>query len=54
MPIKKETAAFLLSSAKRHERALPYQLRAKTTFELSADGLRCSIAIPVSDLQETA
>ena len=28
------------------ERALPYQLGAKTTFELGSDGVRCTIDIP--------
>jgi two-component sensor histidine kinase len=30
------------------ERALPYQLNAKTTYELGADGVRCTIAVPIS------
>ena len=30
------------------ERALPYQLRARTTYLLGPDGVRCTIAIPVS------
>jgi PAS domain S-box-containing protein len=30
------------------EKALPYQLRAKTTFELGIDGVRCTLLIPVS------
>jgi len=30
------------------ERALPYQLKAKTTFELGADGVHCTISLPVS------
>lgn len=30
------------------ERALPYQLKAKTRFELLADGVHCTISIPVS------
>ena len=30
------------------ERALPYQFRAKTTFELGADGVRCTITVPIS------
>jgi len=32
------------------ERALPYQLEAKTSFALGPDGLRCTIAMPVSEL----
>ena len=30
------------------ERALPYQLKAKTSYELGADGVRCTIAVPIS------
>lgn len=30
------------------ERALPYQLKAKTSYTLGADGVRCTISIPVS------
>ena len=30
------------------ERALPYQLKAKTTYELTSDGVRCSISLPIS------
>ena len=30
------------------ERALPYQFRAKTIFELGADGVRCTITVPIS------
>ncbi|HEV7344742.1 MAG TPA: PAS domain S-box protein [Devosia sp.] len=30
------------------ERALPYQLDAKTSFELSREGVRCTISLPVS------
>lgn len=30
------------------EEALPYQLQAKTTYALTPDGVRCSIALPVS------
>lgn len=30
------------------EKALPYQLRAKTSYALTADGVHCSIALPVS------
>lgn len=31
------------------ERALPYQLGAKTTYVMGTDGVRCSIAVPVSN-----
>ena len=30
------------------ERALPYQLDAKTTFEIAADGVHCTIELPIS------
>jgi hypothetical protein len=30
------------------ERALPYQLKARTSFELGGDGVRCTIELPVS------
>ena len=30
------------------ERALPYQLNARTTYVLGPDGVHCTIAIPVS------
>ena len=30
------------------ERALPYQLKAKTSYELLSDGVHCTISIPVS------
>ena len=30
------------------ERALPYQLKAKTTFELGPDGVHCTVSLPVS------
>ena len=30
------------------ERALPYQLGAKTTYEVGADGVRCTIEMPIS------
>jgi PAS domain S-box-containing protein len=31
------------------ERALPYQLRARTTYRFMADGVHCTISIPVSE-----
>lgn len=31
------------------ERALPYQLQARTTYELGPDGVHCTISIPVSE-----
>jgi two-component sensor histidine kinase len=34
------------------ERALPYQLRARTTYELGAGGVHCTIALPVSSSWE--
>ncbi|WP_198380571.1 hypothetical protein [Roseomonas sp. KE2513] len=30
------------------ERALPYQLGARTSYELGADGVRCTIAAPLA------
>jgi two-component sensor histidine kinase len=36
------------------ERALPYQLRARTSFELGADGLCCTITLPISASQPPA
>ena len=30
------------------ERALPYQLQAKTTYEMGIDGVRCTIVVPIS------
>lgn len=30
------------------ERALPYQLDAKTSFTMGEDGIHCTIAIPIS------
>jgi two-component system CheB/CheR fusion protein len=35
------------------ERALPYQLAARTTYVLESDGVHCSIAMPVSATKET-
>ena len=35
------------------EGALPYQLRARTTYAISPDGVRCAIALPVSDRTAT-
>ncbi|MGO4619562.1 GAF domain-containing protein [Ensifer sp. 2YAB10] len=32
------------------ERALPYQLQARSSFTLAPDGLRCTISMPVSEL----
>jgi len=36
------------------ERALPYQLGAETTYELGADGVRCTITLPLSSSKERA
>jgi two-component sensor histidine kinase len=33
------------------EKALPYQLEARTSLEFTADGVHCTIAFPVSDTQ---
>lgn len=34
------------------ERALPYQLRARTSYQLGPDGVHCTISLPVSSTQE--
>jgi signal transduction histidine kinase len=34
------------------ERALPYQLKAETTYILTPDGVHCTIALPISTIQE--
>lgn len=36
------------------ERALPYQLRAKTQYALTPDGVRCTIVVPVSSTLDLA
>lgn len=36
------------------ERALPYQLQAETTYVLGPDGVRCTIALPVSESMRLA
>ncbi len=36
------------------ERALPYQLKAKTRIEFGADGVRCSIVVPAPDVRPDA
>ena len=36
------------------ERALPYQLQARTHYELGPDGVRCSILVPVSSTLDVA
>ncbi|MCS3742059.1 hypothetical protein FHX16_004059 [Rhizobium sp. BK661] len=33
------------------EKTLPYQLRAKTSFVLGENGLRCAIHLPISERQ---
>lgn len=35
------------------EQALPYQLGARTTYETGHDGIRCTIALPVSSLRKS-
>ena len=30
------------------ERALPYQLKAQTSYELTPEGVRCTITLPIS------
>jgi two-component sensor histidine kinase len=34
------------------ERALPYQLKAETEYDLGPDGVRCSITLPISERPE--
>lgn len=34
------------------ERALPYQLKAETAYELGPDGVRCTITLPLSSVEE--
>jgi len=34
------------------ERALPYQLRAETTYVVTPEGVRCTITLPISTMQE--
>jgi PAS domain S-box-containing protein len=36
------------------ERALPYQLRAKTALEFGSDGVRCVIAVPVDENKQVS
>ena len=36
------------------ERALPYQLKAQTSYELTPEGVRCTIVVPVSSTLELA
>ena len=36
------------------ERALPYQLRAQTSYELTPEGVRCTIMVPVSSTLDVA
>jgi len=36
------------------ERALPYQLNAETSYELTAEGVRCTIIVPVSTTLDVA
>jgi hypothetical protein len=31
------------------ERALPYQLEARTHYELAGDGVHCTITVPLAD-----
>ena len=36
------------------ERALPYQLKAETSYELTPGGVRCTIIVPVSSTLDVA
>ena len=36
------------------EQALPYQFDAQTTFAIEADGVHCTISLPVSEHEVTA
>ena len=36
------------------ERALPYQLKAQTTYHLGPEGVRCTIVVPVSSTLDLA
>ncbi len=36
------------------ERALPYQLKAQTSYELTPEGVRCTITVPVSSTLDVA
>ena len=36
------------------ERALPYQLQAETSYAITAEGVRCTISLPISAMQEGA
>jgi two-component sensor histidine kinase len=36
------------------ERALPYQLSARTRLEFTPDGVRCEIRVPITTLQSEA
>ncbi|MGP7796841.1 PAS domain-containing protein [Sphingomonas sp. CLY1604] len=49
MPPAGGAAAGTGQGRKLIEGALPYQLRARTTYVMAADGVRCSIALPVSN-----
>jgi hypothetical protein len=35
------------------ERALPYQLNAETSYAITVEGVRCTIALPISTTQES-
>ena len=47
IPPEKQNATQRGFGRKLIERALPYQLRAKTHYELGSDGVRCSISLPL-------
>ena len=47
IPPDKQNATHRGFGRKLIERALPYQLRARTHYELGSDGVRCSISLPL-------
>ena len=51
MPTAMETAQGGGQGRELIERALPYQLAARTTYRLEPDGVHCTIAMPVSSTQ---
>jgi two-component sensor histidine kinase len=47
VPLEKQSAIQRGFGRTLIERALPYQLQAKTHYELGSDGVRCSISLPL-------
>jgi two-component system, chemotaxis family, CheB/CheR fusion protein len=52
VPLEKRNGASLGFGRTLIERALPFQLQAKTHYELGSDGVRCSISIPLPPADE--